>query len=290
VLLLTALTCCAACARAPLPRGVGVPSPESTNIHSMIVQERCGVSTAAGPVLVGNLSVTGVAHGHRVHGRVWVGSRLGVLRLEPQSSPPGFVLFAMNFIKDARDPSDAPVTLFLPRQQRVVQVPSRTLVEALIGVPLSMQEFEGVLWGCPTWGSGGLDARKFGDTFVTVWVQGESGVDELIAHRNDAMSPWTLYVLSRKLPGQLLWWRAEYADLQDHVFRSIRLVSEDWNGELGRSFDLHLSLQDVHSGPVFDSDLLPPAFTAAMPLSFQEFQQQRPRRDRPLVTDPRPLE
>jgi hypothetical protein len=177
-------------------------------------------------VITAEVSVRGESNGHRVGGRLWVGTDLstGSLRLESIQTPPFFVFIANNAFKGQNDTSDVDGTLLLPRGNWVVQrETSRTLLQAIIGLPLSAQEFLWAFSGCPSW-SGSISGQRFGPTLMGVLVGDVLPVESFL-RRKDVRSPWTLFAIGRNIAGRTLRWRAEFDNRLRGLFRTIRIVT-----------------------------------------------------------------
>ena len=162
------------------------------------------------------------------------------------------------------------------------------MLEAILGLPLSAQELMWALTGCPTW-SGSIAGQRFGNTFMKVLV-GDTLPVEFSLHRKDVRSPWVLLAMSRNVAGRTIGWRAEFDSRVRGLIRTIRIISQEWNGVMGRSFDIRVSLSHIQVGPTngFEmfSPLVPPS---AVSFSLETFRQQRPRPALPLVSDAPPL-
>jgi hypothetical protein len=127
--------------------------------------------------------------------------------------------------------------------------------------------------------------RKFGDTFMKMWV-GDVLPLELLLRRRETGNPWTLLTMARHVDGEMFRWRAEFHERVRGLLRSIRLVSLGWNGELGRAFDIRLSLSRFQVGPAIGPEtfsLVPPP--SARRVSLQTLREQRPRQALALVND-----
>jgi hypothetical protein len=234
-----------ACApRIRLPTGLGVlPSDDQVGPAAYFEDgsSRCGDAQT----MTAEIAFRGSVDGHRLHTRLWVGTRFPALaRIESiQSSGPPFFVFTA-------DGDQA--MLYLPRDRRVVRgEPPSVLAEAIVGIPLTSVDLEGLLIGCPRI-SGSFDTRMFGDRWMRVALDD----DELFYRRTDSNKPWLLTAMVRHVRGHSLRWRVEYAGYREHFPRSIRLASVDWNGQVGRSFDVHLSLHRIQINPRLGPDLL----------------------------------
>jgi hypothetical protein len=273
-----------------LPDGIGVEDSKAvTDAYGQAVLSVCALPTIEErTVMTAQGSVRGISSGQRIGGRLWIGIDVGSgsLRLESvQGAAFDFVFVANDAIKSDTDTSDVEATLVLPRGERVVRDSSRRLIEAVIGVPLTAQEFIWTFTGCPTWG-GSIFGRRFGDTWMKLWV-GDVAPLELVVHRTDLGSPWALLTMVRNIDEGMLRWRTAFSDRVGGLARGMRIVSLDWNGEAGRAFDVQLSLNRIQVGPVLGSatfSVVPPS--SARRVSLDTLRQERPRGMWPVVNDP----
>ena len=175
-------------------------------------------------------------------------------------------------------------TLLLPRDERVLEHgrPDAVL-EAVAGVPLGAADLATTLTGCPPASSSALPdagARQFGDTWLVIGSPGGPGSDigdELFLRRETRTRPWQLVAVSRRAPGSNRRWRAEYADRQSEIPRSIRVISVDDNGNTGRAFDLRLALSQVEVNTTLGDEVfqlqIPPS---ALPITIDELRAAGP--------------
>jgi len=294
VLVMSASLVGVTCARMTLPDGLGEEDIQGvTDAYGQAAMLPCTVPIIGNrAVVTAEGSVRGIADGRRIRGQLWIGIDIisGSLRLESvHATPSEFVFIANAAFKGQNDTSDVESTLVLPRSERVVQESSRRLLEAIIGFPLTAQEFMWALTGCPSW-SGSIVGRKFGDTFMKVWV-GDVLPLEVLLRRKDIGAPWTLLTMARHVDGEMFRWRAEFNERVRGLFRAIRMVSQDWNGEVGRAFDIRLSLSRIQVGPAIGPEtfsLVPPR--SARRVSLDTLREQRPRPALPLVNDAPPIQ
>lgn len=79
------------------------------------------------------------------------------------------------------------------------------------------------------------------------------------------------------------WW-AEYKRSSDNRVQSVRIVSEEAPGIIGRLFDLDLALSRIQYAPLVGPEVFTPVFpSTARLVSLAEWQRQRPRSSPPLV-------
>jgi hypothetical protein len=227
-----------ACAqRISLPTGAGVLQTDDTVGGAAYLEDgsrRCGDTQT----LTAQIDFRGWVAGHDMRRRLWVGAGFPALvRIESNESAgaPTFVFTA--------DGDEA--MLYLPSDDRVIRGErAAVLAEVVVGIPLTSVDLEGLLTGCPRIG-GSLDVRMFGNRWMRVGV----GDDEFFYRRTDSNKPWLLTAMIRRIGDRGLRWRVEYAGYREHFPRSIRLASVEWNGQVGRSFDLRLSLDQVQFNP-----------------------------------------
>jgi hypothetical protein len=113
---------------------------------------------------------------------------------------------------------------------------------------------------------------------------------EYSLHRKDVRSPWTLLAMTRNIAGRTLRWRVEFDSRVRGLIRTIRIISQEWNGVMGRSFDIRVSLIHIQLGPTIGFEtfslVVPPS---AVSVSLETLRQERPRPALPLVSDAPPV-
>jgi hypothetical protein len=216
----------------------------------------------------------GSVDGHLHNRRVWLSADRvsGSLRLESiESKQPLFTFI----VKDAfRRQADIGWTLFSAQGDWVVRgEDSREVIETIAGLPLSAEEFLWIMTGCSPNLSGNLTAQRFGPTLMKISVDDAPPLDVEL-HRKNAASPWTLYAMSRTIPGRRFVWRVELDERVGGVHRRIRVVSRQSNSDEGAAFDLRLSLSDIHVNPRLSPDTFSPAVpTSARVVSLETLRQ-----------------
>jgi hypothetical protein len=152
-------------------------------------------------------------------------------------------------------------TLLLSDGSWIVQSRSRELVELVLGVPLSAEELKGVLTGCPRI-TGDLKIERFDDA-VKFTLQNADAASEVFARRRSIGSPWAVFAITGSVPGRPIRWRADLGGRRHGVLQSVRLTSLEWNGRLGRQFDLTVSFDRIQT-PALTADILslPPSESA----------------------------
>jgi hypothetical protein len=257
------LACVAACASSPSLRLDPLTEPDQNASKGQAALIEAALTPCAdlpsvdGQVAItAELTVQGVANGGRVRGRFWLGADLsgGSFRLEPIKAPPAFVLVARDLNEDRNDRSDHDVSATLRvgdgaiRQER-----SRELLQALLGVPLSARELIWVMAGCPAF-SGSIGGQNLGPNAMRVLFDGILP-GEIFVRRNHMRSPWSLVAMGSSIPGHTYHWRADYGNRVRQVFRHFRIRSREWNGVMGRTFDVGFSWSRVELGATLDERL-----------------------------------
>jgi hypothetical protein len=246
-----------------LPSGAATPVAPAEAAAAL---EQATSGCAAVRTLTAELSVNGSAGDRRLRGRLLGGvAAPASVRLEALA-PFGQPIFIFVAINDQ-------ATLLLPRDERVLQGgrPDAVL-EAVTGVPLAATDLETTLTGCaPQDPPPPSDARQFGDTWIVIASSG----GELYLRRGSPGGSWELVAATRNASAGR--WRAEYAERQADVPRSIRVTSIDAAGNTGRAFDLRLTLSQVEINTPLPSEAfsvrVPPA---AIPISLDELRASGP--------------
>jgi hypothetical protein len=269
-LALTAVACAPPLLK--LPSGPGTPLPPSSSSAedalAQSVQGCVGVQT-----LTTEIAVNGTVQGRRVRGRLVAGvARPGSARLEAVVSfgQPLFILAA----------NEDHTTLLLPRDNRVLQENGRSssVLEAVAGVPADGADLREILTGCaPAFVS--ASGRMYGEMWQLVSGAGY----EVYLHRESAATAWSLVATIRRATSGGPGWRADFADRQDGVPRSVRLMSLDERGRLGSQADLRLALSQVELNSPLEDDVFKIAVPPdAAPITLEEL-----RRSGPFAADAR---
>ena len=204
------------------------------------------------------MSVRGSVGGQRLRGRLSAGlASPASARLEAVASigQPVFFFVATN--------SDA--TIYMPRDQRVARGRPDAVLEAVAGVPLDASALRMVVTGCAEMPNAAA-MQAIGDD----WRVTTDGADEIYFRRDKAASSWRLAGTVRR--GATAW-RADYANFENGLPRSIRLVSTP----AGR-FDLQLELSQIE----LNTPLGPDVFTVDVPASAGIISVDELRRSGPL--------
>jgi outer membrane lipoprotein-sorting protein len=248
----------AACAPSltKLPAGPGTPASDAADALTDATAACSAVSTISAEVGVG-----GSVGGRRVRGRLLAGlATPASVRLEAVA-PVGQPIFILVATGD-----DA--TLLLPRDERVLPhgQPSAVL-EAVAGVPLDPIDLKATLTGCSLPGT--TDGRQFGND----WRAVTAGSSDVYLRRHPRDGRWQLVaaVHHAASPADRNW-RAEYADFENGLPRSVRLTSVPDN-----RFDLRLTLSQVELnarlGPEVFRVEIPPGVE---PITLEELRQSGP--------------
>ena len=198
--------------------------------------------------LTAEVAVSGSVSGQRVRGRLSVGVAAPASARVEAVAPFGPPVFIFTAVGD-----DA--TIFLPRDERMLEHgrPDAVL-EAIAGIPLDAADLDRTLTGCdsvPSVVGGGSTATQFGAT----WLAFRSASSDVYLRRGTATEPWEVVSAERRSSRAGVRWRAEYADRQNGIPRSIRLISLDDAGRSGRAFDLRLALSQVEIDTPLDADV-----------------------------------
>jgi len=236
-----------------LPAGPRMPATDGASIIDQATAACRAVST-----ITLEMSVRGSVGGQRLRGRLSAGlARPASARLEALASigQPLFFFVATN--------SDA--TIYLPREQRVARGRPDALLEAVAGVPLDASTLRSVLTGCVTMPNI-TSVQAIGDD----WRVTSDGSDEIYVRRDRTAASWLVVATVRRSAGA---WRADYANFENGLPRSIRLVSTP----AGR-FDLRLELSQVE----LNVPLGPDVFKLDVPSSAEIIDVDELKRSGPL--------
>ena len=256
---LAALLSTAACAPAlmKLPAASATPAPDAAAALAEATKACAGVNTISA-----ELAARGSVGGNGLRGRLLIGlAKPASARIEAVA-PFG----APIFIFTARD-GDA--TLLLPRDNQVLQHGRpEDVLAAIAGVPLTPSALLAALTGCAT-----ASTTAAAHTAGADWRVIVEGPTTVYLRRDRSQAPWHVVAATHDDPGAGAW-RAEYANEQNGLPRSVRLVSAD-----GKRFDLRLDLSQVETNTTLGPDVfrvqVPPD---AAPLTLPELQRAGPMR------------
>jgi hypothetical protein len=140
------------------------------------------------------------------------------------------------------------------------------LLYPLLGVPLSASDLTGVLTGCPSVG-GGIRGHALGPDRFRVLVVDVLPAELLFRRDDDAPFGWRLFAMGRITAGSTLHWRADYGRVFRSGFRDVRVRSQEWNGVMGRQFDVSFSWRRLALDTTLDPELFVPETPARRPVS-----------------------
>jgi len=223
-----------------LPAGSGTPAADAAGALIDATARCSAVSSMSAEIAVG-----GSVAGRRLHARLLAGlASPAAVRLEAVA-PAGQPLFILVATGDES-------TLLLPRDRRVLEHgrPAAVL-EAVAGVPLDPIDLRAALTGCS------LLAPENGRTLGSGWRAVTAGSTDLYLRRNPREAGWQLVAaVHHASAGGGREWRAEYADFENGLPRSVRLTSAPDN-----RFDLRLTLSQVE----LNTPLGPEVFRVEIP-------------------------
>lgn len=249
-------TSCGAALRT-LPSGPGAPAPDARTAFEEAVGACRRVTSISA-----ELSVSGTAAGQRLRGRVLAGLAAPESVVLDAAAPFG----ASVFIYAARD---GEATLLLPRDRRALEHGDPAdVLEAVTGVPLDALALRRTLTGCAPDAMAG-DGRSYGNDWRAVTLtNGEAFV------RRQGAGPWRLVAVVHRGDGGD-GWRADFADFEGDLPRTVRLTSAD----APRRFDLRLALSQVEVNPALGPDV----FTLRVPASMSPITLDELRRSGPMA-------
>jgi outer membrane lipoprotein-sorting protein len=240
-----------------LPSGPGTPAPDAADALADATSACRAVSTFSAEA-----AVSGSVGGRRLRGNLFVGVAPPASARIEAVAPAGQPIFI--FVATGND-----ATLFLPRDGRVLQHgrPAAVL-EAVAGAPLDAVELRETLTGCVR-SAGGTQGRQLGPAWRLVSI----GDADVYLRRNAAAGRWEMAAAIHRVGGG--GWRAEYADIDAGMPRSIRLASAD-----GKRFDLRLKLSQVEVNAQLGPDVFRVQIPRdAAPITLEELKRSGPLGD-----------
>jgi len=240
-----------------LPPGPGEPAADGATALNEATSTCRAVSTLSSEV-----GVSGSVNGQRLRGRLLVGAAAPASARIEAVAPFGQPLFI--FVARGND-----ATLLLPRDNRALEHGrAASVLEALAGVPLDAADLRLALTGCASPRADSGHARQGGADWRIV----PDGENDVYLRRDGPSSKWhvaaTLHrpsTTASTADGGADEWRAEYADFQNGLPRTVRFRSAD-----GKRFDLRLALSQVEVNT---------------PLGAEVFEVQIPRGADPISLD-----
>jgi hypothetical protein len=205
----------------------------------------------------GRLHIAGSVGDRQVQSRMWVATMLSAAtRLESIESS-GHRPFILSAVGEE-------ATLLLPQDGRVVaHEPAAAILGAALGLPLRAADLQRVI-ACPRAG-GSMVGWRLSDNWLRVTMSDGDEVFDAYLRRDRSNRPLTLVAmlgLSAAPDGAR--WRAEFHHKEKDTWRKIRLTSVDLHGQLGRDYDLTLSLDRIQINPPW---MGPSALARTVPLS-----------------------
>jgi outer membrane lipoprotein-sorting protein len=236
-----------------LPSGPGTAAADAADALTEATAACRAVTT-----LSAEIAATGSIGGRRLRGKLVAGVAGGPpasARLEALA-PAGQPLFI--FVATGNDS-----TLLLPRDNRVLQRgrPAAVL-EAVAGVPLDAGDLRDALTGCTPLAAA-ADGKQFGADWRVVTV------GDATAYLRRTHARWEIVATTHRAGSE---WRAEYADFQAGLPRTVHLVSAEKD-----RFDLRLALSQVELNASLAGDVfrirVPPD---AEPITLDELRRSGP--------------
>jgi hypothetical protein len=235
---------CAPRALVKLPSGPGTPSGTDIAAVQVDALRACNAVTS----MTIEVAVSGSVGGQRVRGRLLAGFQPPAARLEAVA-PFGAPLFIL-----AERGGDA--TLLLPRDERVLEHgrPEQVLA-AIAGVALGPSDLFRTLTACHI-----PDALGSPMAIGDAWRTAAGGGGAKVYFHRQPPAAWRTVAVFFAGEGLRSSWRAEYADFQNGLPRTIRLVSAE-----PTRFDLRLELSQVET----NMPLGPDVFRVEIPSSYR---------------------
>jgi outer membrane lipoprotein-sorting protein len=243
-----------------LPSGPGEAAADGANALNDATSACRAVSTLSAEV-----AVSGSINGQRLRGRLLVGAASPASARIEAVAPFGQPLFI--FVSRGED-----ATLLLPRDNRALEHgPSASVLEAVAGVPLDGADLRVALTGCASMAADATRARQVG----AEWRIVPDRQDDIYLRREGASGKWqvvaALHRRSTTAPPGADEWRAEYANVQNGLPRTVRFRSAD-----GKRFDLQLSLSQVDVNTPLGADVFEVQIPrGADPISLDELRRTR---------------
>jgi outer membrane lipoprotein-sorting protein len=246
--LAAALSGCSA-KRVELPTGAGTPYPDAARVYGEAVQDCRGVNT-----LQATLGLSGRAGSTSLRGTVDAGfAAPDRLRLEGRHplGRPVFILVA----------TGASSTLLMPRDDRVLRgIAPESIVEALVGLPLTPAELRSLVSGCGFAAGDPGEGREYPGGYVAVDVAGAT------MYLRRAQNVWHV-AAARRPPLSVV-----YSDVTSGRAATMRVVSTGTPPA-----DLTVRLSDVNinvtmGDEVFSVDVPP----EAQPLTLEQLRRAGP--------------
>ncbi|HEV3062757.1 MAG TPA: hypothetical protein VGY48_31210 [Vicinamibacterales bacterium] len=244
-----------------LPSGPWAPARDAAGALAEATSTCRGITTLSAEV-----GVSGSIGGQGIHGRLLVGLASPASARVEAVAPFGQPVFI--FVARAAD-----ATLLLPRDDRVLEHGKpEALLETVTGVPLDAASLRTTLTACPL--APDIDSgRSSGDGWRVI----ADGSTEVYLRRESPSTRWSVAAMVHRGSGAAgdAAWRAEYADLQNGLPRTVRLVSADT-----KRFALRLTLSQLEINTALDAEVFRVQVPrTATPISLQELKAAGPLRN-----------
>jgi len=239
-----------------LPSGPGAPAADIPAALADATAACRRISTYSA-----DIAASGSVGGQRLRGHLLVGVAAPASARLEAVAPVGQPLFI--FVTSA-----AEATLLLPRDNRVLEHgrPADVL-EAIAGVPLDAAGLRTTLTGCAA-----AADRDTGRSLGDDWRVASDGDADVYLHRLQEPDRWRLVAAVHRRGGATGEWRAEYADFDAGLPRTVHLASAD-----RRRFDLTLKLSQVALDEPMGANVFRVRVPAdADPITIDELRHARP--------------
>jgi hypothetical protein len=248
-----------------LPSGPWTPARHAPDALAEATSTCRGITT-----LSAEIGVSGSIGGQGIRGRLLVGLASPASARVEAVAPFGQPVFI--FVARAAD-----ATLLLPRDDRVLEHGKpEAVLETLTGVPLDAASLRTTLTACPL-APDSDSGRSSGDG----WRMIADGATEVYLRRESRSTRWYVAAMvhggsGAAGPGGDAAWRAEYADLQNGLPRTVRLVSAD-----PKRFALRLTLSQLEINTALGADVFRVQVPrTATPISLEELKTAGPLRNK----------
>jgi hypothetical protein len=242
-----------------LPAGAATPASDG----SMVLSQATSTCRAIDTMTL-EMNVHGSANGHRLRGQLTAGlARPASARLEAVASfgQPLFVFVARN------DEG----SLLLPRDARVLEHGNPAdILDAVTGVPVDPEGLRALVSAClrASGAANAADVKSLGDD----WRTTADDVDTVYFRRDASANQWRLVARVHPGGGAATGWRADYANFERDLPRTVRLVSQP----AGR-FDLQLDLSQIETNVPLGAEVFRLQQTdRAAPITLDELRQSGP--------------
>jgi hypothetical protein len=245
-----------------LPSGPWTPARDAPDA----LAEATSTCRAIG-TLSAEVGVSGSIGGQGIRGRLLVALASPASARVEAVAPFGQPVFI--FVARAAD-----ATLLLPRDDRVLEHGKpEAVLETVTGVPLDAASLRTTLTACPL-ALDGDSGRSSGDDWRVI----ADGSTEVYLRRESRSTRWFVAAMVHRGSGAAgdVAWRAEYADVQNGLPRTVRLVSAD-----AKRFALRLTLSQLEINTALDAEVFRVQVPrTATPITLQELKAAGPLRNK----------